>query len=308
MIYLSQDTASSSLAKAIFCMYRPVIFLIFFVCIHAADLPANAQNGAWDQTKKSGKKAKDKMDKGQNKVKKLKNHITQWGLENDYTHHLALGGRLNTNGWGAGVYYQKKVKPGLSQVFSLNFSEIKHEKQIKQQRGNTFPELGKPTPFVFGKVNNLYTLQLGHGREQLVLPGVIEDNLSVSLRFTGGFSLAMLKPYYLRLAYVDFANGGATSLKEEKYNNSNAETFLRADHIVGASKWKKGLDEMQYIPGAFLDAAIAIEPVKSKVLVQTITIGANIAYYAKALPVMAERKAYRGQACFYIGLSLGKKW
>src|SRR5690606_27457679 len=109
-------------------------------------------------------------------------------------------------------YYLKKEKPGLAQVFSLTFSEIKHEKQIKQQRENAYPELGNATPFVFGKVNNLYTLQLGHGREQLLLPGVIEDNLSVSMRFSGGFSLAMLKPYYLRLAYPDFVNGGPASL------------------------------------------------------------------------------------------------
>src|SRR5690606_25898276 len=138
-------------------MYRPILFLV--LCTFFSTM-SYAQNGIWNDTKKKGKQAKGRLDNNVSRVKKLKDHITKWGLENDYTHHLALGGRLNTNGWTGGVYYLKKEKPGLAQVFSLTFSEIKHEKQIKQQRENAYPELGNATPFVFGKVNNLYTLQL----------------------------------------------------------------------------------------------------------------------------------------------------
>jgi hypothetical protein len=57
---------------------------------------------------------------------------------------------------------------------------------------------------VFGKINNLYTLQIGCSKEQLLLPGVVEGNLSVSFRYGGGFCLALLKPYYLKVVKTDY--------------------------------------------------------------------------------------------------------
>ena len=58
---------------------------------------------------------------------------------------------------------------------------------MKQQATATsFKELGEATPFVYGKINNLYTLQLGYGQEQVILPGVVEGNMSVGFRWSAG--------------------------------------------------------------------------------------------------------------------------
>ena len=61
---------------------------------------------------------------------------------------------------------------------------------MKQQRDNTtYPELGPSSAYVFGKVNNLYELQLGYGREYVILPGALEGNMSIWLRLQAGVSL-----------------------------------------------------------------------------------------------------------------------
>ncbi|GAB3910499.1 hypothetical protein [Mucilaginibacter boryungensis] len=245
-----------------------------------------------------------------NKLKNYKQHLQEWGLDPNFNKELLLGGKVNTDGWSSSIYYLKKKDKLTKGLWQLHFSEIKHEKQIKQQGTNkAFPQLGNAGPYIFGKINNLYTLQLGYGREKLLLPDVLEGNISVSFRYSGGFSLAMLKPYYLKLIYIDYAqpNNPAT-LKEEKYSTANSDHFLNNGDVLAASKWSKGLDEIQYIPGLFAEACFVITPSKSKSFIQVVTLGANIAYYSKELPIMADQKAYPYQASLFAGLGLGKRW
>jgi len=157
-------------------------------------------------------------------------------------------------------------------------------------------------------MNNLYTLQAGIGHEHLLLPAVVDGNLSVSFRYSYGVSLAMLKPYYLKLVYLDPNNNNAPYLKEEKYSDANRDKFLNSGAILGASKWGKSLGEIDYVPGIYLDACIVIEPAKSKSFVQAISLGINGAFYAKDLPIMVDQPAYPYQASLYAGLALGKRW
>ncbi len=273
-----------------------------------ADIEAQTKN--WDISGQSSKKLNHKLDKGRLTITKWKEHIHEGAKEDIYTKQLAIGGKLNTNGWSGCVYYLKKTDPGKHDIWQLSFSEIKHEKQVKQQKENkAYPELGRPVPFIYGKINNLYTIQIGYGQELLLLPGVVFGNLSVSFRYGAGISLAMLKPYYLKIVHIDNTLANPTpELKEEKYGTVNADTFLRNQDILGASKWSKGLGETKLVPGIYAEGCFAIEPAKQRGFVQTILVGGNIAYYTKALPIMAEVKALPWQGSLFVGLSLGKRW
>jgi hypothetical protein len=286
-----------------------------FICLCAAFIvgiiPAKsfAQKGVWEETKQPDKKKKSKVTKDISRVKKLGNHIKEWGLANEYDHELLVGGRLNSNGWSGGAYYFTRKKTGTYNFWLLHFSEIKHEKQIKQQPvKNAYPELGNTTPFVFGKINNLYTLQLGFGQEQLLLPGVVESNMSVSFRYNIGISLVMLKPYYLKLIKVDNTQQTPVAqLQDEKYTDSTAALFLSPQFIHGADKWSKGLGETKLIPGLYAEAAFVIVP-NPKGYIEAITLGANAAFYTKQLAIMAERPAHPYQLSLFAGLAIGKRW
>lgn len=270
----------------------------------------NAQsNNIWNGANKVAAKGRREVNSTATKIRKFKNHLQTWGLDSNYKRGLALGVRLNSSGYTGLLYYQLRKSRTQNNFWQLSFSEIKHEKQIKQVRQNkAYPELGNATPFIFGKINNAYQVQLGYGHEYLVLPGVLEGNLSVSLRLQGGFSLAMLKPYYLKLIYVDFNPDEYAYVQEEKYTEINKDQFLNATKILGASKWKEGLGEMKYIPGAYVDAAVAIEPIKNKSFIKTVTLGCNISFQTKQLEIMADQKVYQWSACLYVGLSIGKRW
>ena len=252
-------------------------------------------------------------------MRRWKDHIQEFGLDSTYNHSVSIGGRFNTNGWTGLVAYQRPLKSkryrgknknaGKSETFQLSFSEVIHEKQIKQQRENTaFPELGASTPYIFGKINNLYLLQLGYGREQMLLPGLIEGNISVSFRYMGGFSLGLLKPYYLKLVQVEYTPEQEVELTEEAYSPANHNVFQDKDRILGSSGFSKGLDKITYVPGAFIEGAFVIQSSKNNTFVQTVTLGGQVSFYSKKLPTMAELKPKAVQAALFVGLQLGKRW
>ncbi|XHR94242.1 hypothetical protein ACFJIV_28810 [Mucilaginibacter sp. UC70_90] len=268
-----------------------------------------AQQSVWEGSKEQLLKVEDKGKKQVNKVRQWKKHIEEWGLDSNYNHALSLSGRLNTNGWSGGIYYLRQTGAGKKALWQLHFSEIKHEKEIRQERtNNLFSDLGKTTAYTFGKINNAYTLQLGYGKEQTLFPALLDGNMSVSLRYSGGLALAMLKPYYLRLIYVEYLPEQVAHIQTEKYSAVNADHFLDASNIQGGTSWSKGLGEIRYIPGLFGELAFAIEPDKPQSFVKTITIGGNIAFYSSKIEIMADRKAYPYQASFFVGLALGKRW
>lgn len=284
--------------------------IVLFTCsILYCQSYVHAQTNVWSKPKDNSNKALKKVDKGKKKIRIWKKHVEEFGLSEDWQHQISVGGSLNSNGWSGSIYYFRNDDNNSKHIYRLSFSEIKHEKQIKQVPQNPYPELGAPTPYIYGKINNLYQLQLVYGKDFTILPDVVDGNLSVGYRIMGGFSLAMLKPYYLKQIYVDQTVADPIpELKEEQYSDANAEAFLRTGNKLGAAAWSNGLKEIKYTPGVFIESAIVLEPQVTSWFVQTITIGGQLAYHTKPLPIMAEVKNYRLQACLFIGLSIGKRW
>ncbi|HWV73972.1 MAG TPA: hypothetical protein VN040_19770 [Pseudosphingobacterium sp.] len=281
--------------------------LSFFLL--TTSFPTYGQQSVWDGSKEKMVTFKEKGAKQIGKIQQWKKHIQEWGLDPVYNHALSIGMRLNTNGWSGAAYYLKQQSAGKKTIWQLHFSGLLHEKEIKQQRtGTTYNYLTKNTAYSLGKINNVYTLQLGYGREQMLFPALLDGNLSLSLRCTAGPALAMLKPYYLKILYVEYTPEEHSYMQVERFSNANADHFLNPSYILGGEKWSKGLGETRFIPGAFVELAIALEPEKPKSFVKTITIGGNAAFYSSKIEIIAERKAYPYQASFFVGLSFGKRW
>lgn len=268
-----------------------------------------AQRSVWQGGKEKMNDLKGKQTKQRNKLQTWKTHIQEWGLDSNYTHALSLGGRLYTNGWGAGIVYQRQKAAGIKSLWQLYFSEIKHNKEVKQEaRLEKYSYLAKNTPFILGKINQVYTLQLAYGREQLLFPALLDGHMSISIRYAAGPAVALLKPYYLNLVYVDYQPEEVAHLQTEKHSKDNEDHFLQPGFILGAAKWSKGLNETRLVPGLFGELAFVIEPGRPSTFVKSISIGGHAAYYTAPLALMALRKAYPYQAAFFVGLQLGKRW
>ena len=132
-------------------------------------------------------------------------------------------------------------------------------------------------------------------------------NISISLRTTMGFTLAMLKPYFLKLVYPDSTNLATASVEQQKYSRAGSAVFLNRNRILGASAWTKGLPYVTYVPGGYAELAVAIIPSK-KAFIQVVTLGVNGSIYSQPLPIMAAQPAYNWQVCLFAGFAVGKRW
>jgi len=283
--------------------------LLILLCSCFVKSNAQVPVSLWDN---AGNTKHALQKKGRNvykQVKQLRTHLEQWGMDSAFNYGVAVGPKLNSNGWTAFIVYQKRISRRQTAIWQFSFSEVKHEKEIKQQRENTaYPALGNSSPFIFGKINNVYQLQLGYGREYLLLPGVMEGNLSLGLRVQAGFSLASLKPYYLKLIYEVHNPDERLWVQEEKYSEANAEKFLNTGYILGKSKWKEGFNGTKYIPGFYFDGAVTLEALKNNSFIKTVSLGANLSIHTEALELVAGNKAFPWATNLYVSLALGKKW
>lgn len=291
------------------------INLLTILCISSlsaeAQQPGTRSTGAWEAVQSAKQRVGAASGKTVSSFKRWQAHIEDWGVDTSYRRDAGILGRLNSNGWSGGLFYDWKGRESGKKCFvQLTFSEIKHEKEAKQKRENTaFPELGPATPYVYGKVANLYALNFGVGREVILFPTVLEGNLSVGLRWSGGFSLAMLKPYYLRLLYVDYTVvPNVPSEQIELYDETNAEVFLTPSRVLGAGSWKNGLNEIRYMPGMFGEAAIVMQAGHQKSVVKTISLGASGTLYTQKLATLAAVASQRWGIQIFAGLQLGKRW
>lgn len=264
-----------------------------------------------EQGKNLWEKGKETSGKSKGKIKTWKTHLNSSPTDSIYKSSFALSGKLHTNGWTAGIVYQHKMEDKIKSLWQLQFSEIRHEKELKQERnGFSYNDYGVTLrPYFYGKINHAYILQFGYGREQMLFPAILDGNLSVSLRYSGGVSLAMMKPIYLHLLYTQVIDTNIIRvIKTEKYSEINSEMYLNHNLIVSRDKWKRGLREMRYIPGIFAEASIGMEPEWTRGLVQRFNVGGQVALFANPLELMANQRANRIQASLFVSLDIGKRW
>lgn len=297
--------------RRVFVPISQLIILCVLSLSAKAQKPGTRGAGVWDAVQSGKQRAGSASGKTVSSFKRWRAHLEDWGVDTSYRREAGILGRLNSNGWTVGLFYGWKGREsGKKSSAQLTFSEIKHEKEAKQKRENTaFPELRPATPYVYGKVANLYALNLGIGREITLLPKVLEGNVSVGLRWCGGFSLAMLKPYYLRLLYVDYnAIPAAPAEQIERYHEANAEMFLSPSRILGAGRWKNGLNEIGFVPGVFSEAVLEIEPQRSKAFVKKTSLGMKVAFYMQKVSTLVNNTPQRLEIALYAGLQVGKRW
>lgn len=261
----------------------------------------------WKNLNAKQEKALKQKQKKAGQLKSWVKQAREWGLDNTYKHELSLGGNLHTNGVGGHLRYATNKQSSHQDIWLLQVRSVQHEKEIRQQRkGTTFRELGAFRPYHFGKINSILNLQLGYGKEQVLLPSIINENISVYGSLVGGASIILQKPVYLNLIYTD--SSGTSLVRSERYSTGNEAHFLNNSRILGADKWSKGLAEAKIIPGLFLEPALVFVPAKNKAFVQKVYIGGNIAWHLKPVAIMALHRSLPVQASFFVGIGFGKRW
>lgn len=223
------------------------------------------------------------------------------------------GMRLRSNGFCFGAEFTRSQRFKKSLLFQVQFSYFVDPKQTRQQSpygsGGIFGDGYKP--YIFGKRNSLFTLYGGVGQKFLLAEKGKRHGVQIFFKYAAGFSLAILKPYYLKV--VD-----TTSIQNNTFSQTvdigyveggNNELFLGNSRygniIVGASGFRKGW-KLSALPGLHTEIGMEFDFGKNDQIIKALEIGVAADFYYKKVPVMIQDNTFLYPSV-YVGFMLGQR-
>ena len=220
----------------------------------------------------------------------------------------ALGLKFNTDGFSFFYEHGKYKTIDRTNLWWIEMGEKKQHNELKQQPliqegdvvGPGLEILSTGSNYIFGKENNFYQMKVGFGRQLLIGGKGSTNGVAVSAIYGGGFSLGILKPYYLQL--VDSTS--ATAVSDEKYSQNPSE-FLNPYDIVGASSFSKGLSELTFIPGVHARASLRFDYGRYRQTLSALEVGVNADFYSQKVTIMAQNPNHNFFLNAYVGIDFG---
>lgn len=214
-----------------------------------------------------------------------------------YSKQTVFGFHLRTNGYGL-LFEKGKMKTQRNaSIYSIEFNEIKHPKEDKlpnNSGGFTFS-----SPYIYGKINNFYSLQLGYGQNRILGQKGNKNGITVSVAYKGGLTLGLLRPYYIE---VEENN----EVKKIKFTPEDSTLFLTG-FIIGGGGLGKGWNEMKFKPGVFAKTSLRFDFGRFNESVSAIDIGISAEFYSSKIPLMVFQKQKQFFYQGHIGILFGRR-
>lgn len=225
-----------------------------------------------------------------------------------YRKSWQAGARLRSDGFGFGAEITRSRKYKSSILFQVQFAYFWHLKQVRQSSrygsGGFFGGDGYK-PFVYGKQNTLFTIYGGVGQKLLVAEKGKKHGVQIFFKYAGGLTLALLKPYYLRVIPKPLTLATEEDLVDVTYDPNEDNSFLDWERIVGASGFLRGW-KIKVIPGLHTELGLEFDWAKNESFVKALEIGLAADFYYKKVPVMVQNNSFFFPSA-YVGIMLGKR-
>lgn len=259
--------------------------LFIIACLFFTSISVLAQD---QQTKKEERRAEK-----QKKINDLIRQDEEGVLV--YSKQSVFGFQLRTNGYGAFYERGKMRSQRNTTIYSIEFNEIKHPKEDKLPNGTGGFSFGNP--YIYGKINNFYSLQLGFGNQRILGQKGNKNGVAVSVVYKGGLSIGLLRPYYIE---VD-DNGTARTIK----HSAETDSLFKFGFILGGGGLGKGWGEMKIKPGAFAKTALRFDFGRFNEVVSGVEVGVSAEFYSAKIPIMLYQKEkqffYQGHIAVMFG-------
>jgi hypothetical protein len=161
---------------------------------------------------------------------------------------VLIGLDFNTNGgFLGGVMGQYGIKKSALSYHTIGLEvvNIKHHQEVRVSSmitGNSF---------LFGKQNYLFSIRPHYGVQWVVFPATRDDGVQVNIKVAGGFSIGIVKPYYIKFNYSKSSSIGV--VKEEAFDPYKHQD---ANNILGHGNNLKGFGESKITPGLHLKSSV----------------------------------------------------
>jgi hypothetical protein len=202
----------------------------------------------------------------------------------------AFGIKLATDGYGLSYEIGKMKSNRLANLYWIELSEKKHNKEKKQGASVNQYQINSVIP---GKLNNFYQVKLGMSQQRTIGGKGNKNGVAVSAIYGGGLTLGLLKPYY-----VDVKEGSRVT-----YDKIIDSAYIP----LGASGFTVGWGEVKIRPGAVAKAAMRFDYGRLNETVSAIEAGVQAEFYAQKVPQMLYNKERQFFFSAYVSLLLGRR-
>ena len=226
-----------------------------------------------------------------------------------YFHEACGGFSLNTNGWNINGGFANVESMGKKISFDFELRSLKNPKEVRQSMTSsiTFGDTINPKAFIYGKQNSLFTLSALAGSTIDLGRKADKSGVDVSLKYSAGLSLGMLKPYGLMLIYQNDSQS-RSFLKSQTFNEAGEQKFLDWYSIYGGAGFLKGLGKTKFTPGAIAKVSLSFDWAEFDEYIKAIEVGVCLNAFTKKLPVMVVENNQQFYPSMYASIQLGKKW
>jgi hypothetical protein len=192
---------------------------------------------------------------------------------------------LNSNGFGAGFLFGKRLTYLTKRTLDIEFVFIKDPKEIKVSSDNSYYAASRK--FVYGKMNTFMNLRPSIGFQREIFSKEDRGSIAIKYYYSGGPSFGITKPIYYSFNVVDTIIGNYIYLHEEKekfdyYDNPNVQIY----GIGGHAGYLKGINELKFYLGLHAKAGFTFEYSTSNKLINSLDVGVTVDAFTKKIPIM----------------------
>jgi len=214
-----------------------------------------------------------------------------------YHKQSTFGIQLRTNGYGAFYEFGKMKTSRRTNLYRIDFAEIKEKKEEKSLGGSFI--FGNP--YIYGKINYFYPVTLGFGQQYIFGQKGNKNGVAVTGVYYAGVALGLLRPYYLT---VDDPQQGERDIK---YSSADSALFMDQSAIIAGGGFSKGWGEIKVKPGAFAKIGMRFDYGRFNETVSALEIGMSADYYPGKIPIMARLKERQLFLQGYVAILFGKR-
>ena len=205
-----------------------------------------------------------------------------------YRNERTFAGIVNTNGFGLGFRYAKRLDGYRKSTYELELSYVKDEKETKISLTSA-QNFG--SSFVPGKLNAFFTLHAGIGYQRELFQKRDRGGISIRYFYNFGPTIGILKPIYYMV------QGSQDPVKFEIDIGKNIE---------GKAPFYKGLNEISLVPGAYGKLGMTFEFSKADQIFSAIETGVELNLFVKKIPIMANDHNKFSFFSFFLSYRFGK--
>ncbi len=209
----------------------------------------------------------------------------------------SVGIMLNSNGWGLNYHYGKRTDGSHRTLYSVDFAEIKHPKEIK--RSNPYFDSGKK--FVFGKMNNFYVLRFSYGRFKILYDKFGKGGISINRFYQVGTDAGFIKPVYYKVLYPT-SDPYVKLVVTERFNYS----MHRVTDIYSKENFFYHIEETQIIPGLFARYGFNFDFSDNSYVINSVECGIQLDVFPKPIEIMANTKNTNIFLSLFVAYRYGK--